>query len=60
MPEDKNIRKYQTQSTIIPGTRLEALRSPAAGKTRAAAYKHLTHRQRTALVEKLIEFLKGI
>ena len=60
MPEDKNTRNYQTQSAINPSARLEVVRMPAAGKTRAAAYKQLSHQQQVALVEKLIDFLKGI
>jgi hypothetical protein len=60
MPENKNTRDFHAQSTLNPGTRLEALHSPTTGKTRTPPYKRLTHQQRTALVEKLIDFLKSM
>lgn len=59
MPEEKNTRNFQSQSAVNPGTRLEPLHSPSAGKTRPAPITQISHQQRTALVEKLIEFLKS-
>lgn len=60
MPENKNTRNFQSQSALNSGTHLEALHSPVKGKTNAAPDKHLTHEQRTALVVKLIDFLKSM
>ncbi len=60
MPEEKNTRNYPSQSTLSPHTRLEATRSPAAGKTHISPTPQLSHQERTALVEKLIDFLKSI
>jgi len=60
MSEEKNTRNYPSQSGLSPHTRLQATRSPAGGKPRMSPTPQLTHQERTALVEKLIEFLKSI
>jgi hypothetical protein len=59
MSEEKGTRNFQAQSTFNSGARLEAVRSPAVGKTRLGSTTQLTRQQRTALVEKLIDFLKS-
>ena len=60
MPEEKNTRNFQSQSALNHSVHLEGLRSPAANKTRMEPNPQLTRQQRTALVEKLIDFLKSI
>ena len=60
MPENKNSRNFQSQSSLNTALRLEGLNLPAEKKTRPVPYKHLTHQQRTALVAKLIDFLKSM
>ena len=60
MAEEKKTRNYPSQSALNPGIRLEALRSPALAKARPGYFAQLSHQQRVTLVEKLIDFLKGI
>ena len=60
MSEEKNTRSYPSQSGLSPHARLESARSTTGGKPRMSPPPQLTHQERTALVEKLIEFLKSI
>ena len=60
MSEEKNTRSYPSQSGLSPHARLEATHSPTGNKPRMSPTPQLTRQERTALVEKLIEFLKSI
>ena len=60
MPENKHSRNFQSQSTLHTGLRLEGMKPTVENNSRTIPYKHLSHQQRTALVAKLIDFLKSM